>query len=436
MSVVGQRKTPDCSSGRMPPLVVSRVPLNAATAPPLAVPKQPGRKRKQKHHEQNATNHERPEGLQSTTPSSILGAPNFNTVPWNRPAVEDLNSKGKREGTHFERMPTPVSVDIPSEEAVVKVLPTTEHTQTHCSSRFALSPSATDTETSYKSSVEENIDVRPLTMGDTDKGDNGDETKEDNDGDDGNVESSVSNHESDDEEKLLEKEGMTNHVEHQRRMQAQQDRNTDNNIKTTTDESGNGLRRSRRLLNHRQQPPPQPETKHNSAPVTSVQVHNVGSKGPRPKKATDQEPPQPELGPVGRSPMTMADWEIAPGILHRGSGRDTENIAFSSSYLAQAHTVAVADGTTFQVVRISPGTTLRWAADENMVRLCSVARGVVRVSLCFPQAVDSPRASDIKEFSIGPDGMWKVTWGAGCTLVNPFYEGVVLHITTLVEDRV
>lgn len=73
------------------------------------------------------------------------------------------------------------------------------------------------------------------------------------------------------------------------------------------------------------------------------------------------------------------------------------------------------------MVDIAAGGTLRWAADESRTRLCSVARGVLRVRL--PDG----------EFPIGPNGLWKVRQGVACSVVNPFYVGAVVHVTT-VED--
>ncbi|KAL2265915.1 hypothetical protein VTJ83DRAFT_5267 [Remersonia thermophila] len=46
MSVIGKRTAPDPVSGRMPPLVVSRRPIDPATAPPKAAPHRPGRRKK------------------------------------------------------------------------------------------------------------------------------------------------------------------------------------------------------------------------------------------------------------------------------------------------------------------------------------------------------------------------------------------------------
>ncbi|KAK4120972.1 hypothetical protein N657DRAFT_578581, partial [Parathielavia appendiculata] len=83
--------------------------------------------------------------------------------------------------------------------------------------------------------------------------------------------------------------------------------------------------------------------------------------------------------------------------------------------------VPISEGTKFQVVEIQPGGSLRWAAEESRIRLCSVARGIVRVKL------------PAKEFPIGSNGMWKVKQGVACTLVNPFYSGAVVHVTAL-ED--
>jgi hypothetical protein len=95
------------------------------------------------------------------------------------------------------------------------------------------------------------------------------------------------------------------------------------------------------------------------------------------------------------------------------------DIAFSSSYLAQGRAVPVIDDTTFQAIEIQPGGSLRWPAEESRTRLCSVARGIIRVRL--PE----------KEFPIGPNGMWKVKQGVACTVMNPFYLGAVVHVTTI-----
>ena len=58
MSVVGKRKTADPISGRMPPVVVSRNAIDAATATPKATPRRPGRRKKAETVDHNKTNKE------------------------------------------------------------------------------------------------------------------------------------------------------------------------------------------------------------------------------------------------------------------------------------------------------------------------------------------------------------------------------------------
>jgi hypothetical protein len=97
------------------------------------------------------------------------------------------------------------------------------------------------------------------------------------------------------------------------------------------------------------------------------------------------------------------------------------DVAFSSSFLAQGRAVLVTEDSTFQVIEIQAGANLRWPADDSKMRLCSVARGIIHVKL------------HDKEFPIGPNGMWKVKQGTVCTVVNPFYLGAIIHVTTIGE---
>lgn len=53
MSVVGKRETADPGSGRMPPIVISRNAIDAATAPPKANPRRPRRRKKAEDVEQS-----------------------------------------------------------------------------------------------------------------------------------------------------------------------------------------------------------------------------------------------------------------------------------------------------------------------------------------------------------------------------------------------
>ncbi|KAK3291764.1 uncharacterized protein B0H64DRAFT_407992 [Chaetomium fimeti] len=121
----------------------------------------------------------------------------------------------------------------------------------------------------------------------------------------------------------------------------------------------------------------------------------------------------------------MTDWEMVPGRISVGSGADTENIAFSYSYLAEDRPGPVADGVKFQVVEVPGGGSMRWAAVGMGMRLCSVASGTVRVWL-----------SEQDQFAIGPNGMWKVRPGVACTVLNPSPVAAVLHVTTFGEHAV
>ncbi|KAG7288445.1 hypothetical protein NEMBOFW57_004796 [Staphylotrichum longicolle] len=207
----------------------------------------------------------------------------------------------------------------------------------------------------------------------------------------------------------------------------------------TATEGSNGKRRSRRLL-EQQREHPRPESKQSA---TSRASSGGGGSPSKPSKLRKKENKGSNTSPASSSKtsghasdgglrekpeaepsqsLMMADWEIAPGRIRVGTGEDVDNIAFSSSYLAQGRAVPVVDGTTFQVIEIQPGGSLRWAAEESRTRLCSVARGIIRVKL--PE----------REFPIGPNGMWKVAQGVACTVVNPFYLGAVVHVTIIGEE--
>ncbi|KAK3985756.1 hypothetical protein QBC44DRAFT_362096 [Cladorrhinum sp. PSN332] len=118
-------------------------------------------------------------------------------------------------------------------------------------------------------------------------------------------------------------------------------------------------------------------------------------------------------------PYKMAPWELAPGrISVRTSGSKTENIAFSSTYLlSPSGPLALTSTTTFQVLNVQPGHDVSWPEeDEDKTRVCSVAQGVVGVKLCG------------REFSLGPNGVWKVPAGEGCEIGSVCYGGAVVHV--------
>lgn len=85
----------------------------------------------------------------------------------------------------------------------------------------------------------------------------------------------------------------------------------------------------------------------------------------------------------------------------------------------------ITDGTTFQVLEIPAGSSVRWPPRESGTRLCSVARGTVRVQL-----------SNREDFPFGPNGMFKVGLGTECVVVNPSHLGAVVHVTMVGVDAV
>ncbi|KAK4230314.1 hypothetical protein QBC38DRAFT_469994 [Podospora fimiseda] len=120
---------------------------------------------------------------------------------------------------------------------------------------------------------------------------------------------------------------------------------------------------------------------------------------------------------MGR-PYRMAPWEIAPGrISIRGAEKKTDNIAFSSTYLLPSSPpIPLTSTTTFQAFNVQPGRNISWPEEEGKLRVCSVAQGVVNVKLYG------------KEFSLGPNGMWKVPVGEGCEVGSVCYGGAVIHV--------
>jgi hypothetical protein len=108
----------------------------------------------------------------------------------------------------------------------------------------------------------------------------------------------------------------------------------------TATESSTGTRRSRRLQQQQRDQPPRPESKRNVSSRLSrggspSKLRKRDSKGSNPSPGrslskTDQagaeggpRESKPGAGP-SLSPM-MADWEIAPGRIHVGTGEDVES---------------------------------------------------------------------------------------------------------------
>lgn len=95
------------------------------------------------------------------------------------------------------------------------------------------------------------------------------------------------------------------------------------------------------------------------------------------------------------------------------------DVAFSTTYLSQSQAVTVARDIAFQVIVIKPGTMHTWKDTAHTLRICSIATGKVKVKMHG------------KEFTIGPNGMFKVGPGVECTAMNLLYVDTTIHISVL-----
>lgn len=77
----------------------------------------------------------------------------------------------------------------------------------------------------------------------------------------------------------------------------------------------------------------------------------------------------------------------------------------------------------FNVVVLKAGSSTQLAAEDDKMRLCSLATGKVRV-----------RMDGVDDFVIGPNGMFKVRPGAACSVQNRLYIDAVIHMTTITDD--
>ncbi|KXX74455.1 Transcription factor SFP1 [Madurella mycetomatis] len=120
--------------------------------------------------------------------------------------------------------------------------------------------------------------------------------------------------------------------------------------------------------------------------------------------------------------LQMENWEADDGRVTPIGNRHSEPLAFSSSYLAANQSVQVSNAIALLTVTISSGGVHRFHADSTKTRICSVMSGKLKI-----QVGDEP------EFIIGSHGIFKISPGVSCSVVNRYYFDVVLHVTSLVE---
>ena len=183
-----------------------------------------------------------------------------------------------------------------------------------------------------------------------------------------------------------------------------------------------------------------PVVSNGTSPVPSKQVDGGSVEGLRGRKSnlsvvSNGSSPVPSEQ-VDSEDMEMEDWEFAPGKKLEKTQRESESpkpvphslgsvsltriaaIAFSASYLTSLQPIVVADDISINHIRISPGGTQHWPADEGKLRYCEVIQGKVQLK------------SGGQSFAVGQGGVFVMRPGMTCTAENRQYTEAVLSCHT------
>ncbi|KAK0710084.1 hypothetical protein B0T26DRAFT_724017 [Lasiosphaeria miniovina] len=120
---------------------------------------------------------------------------------------------------------------------------------------------------------------------------------------------------------------------------------------------------------------------------------------------------------ISQDVLEMEDWETGAG---RIADKAQTNVAFSTAYLSTNQVVRVADNVTFLTAIVASGTTHRFTADAGKIRVCTVAKGKVRV-----EVAGEP------QFTVGPRGMFRINRGTACSVQNWCYVDAILQVTAV-----
>ena len=80
----------------------------------------------------------------------------------------------------------------------------------------------------------------------------------------------------------------------------------------------------------------------------------------------------------------------------------------------------IADNVSLTSSVITSGSTYSFAADPNKIRACVLLAGKVKVD------VDGEA-----QFTVGPQGVFRIAPGVGCSVHNHFYVDATMQITTV-----
>lgn len=168
--------------------------------------------------------------------------------------------------------------------------------------------------------------------------------------------------------------------------------------------------------------------------VTPVEPPSLSTRQPcgpsalRPRGRPPKALPEPQLETSSTGHLPMEDWELAPGRIRSTAPRpDSEtgpaqNIAFSKAYLTANQSVKVSADASFRMDIVTSGNSLQWKAKEDVLRICSVGAGKIRV-----------RILEEEEFNLGPHGMFRLVPGKSCVVTNKLYGDALLHVCEFPE---
>ncbi|KAK0708020.1 hypothetical protein B0H67DRAFT_556594 [Lasiosphaeris hirsuta] len=136
---------------------------------------------------------------------------------------------------------------------------------------------------------------------------------------------------------------------------------------------------------------------------------------------------RPERGAKGlqieQDSLEAEEWERGEGRIN-GDAADgsAKNVAFSQSYLSANQSIQISDKISFSTTIVMSGTSHQFAADTAKTRLCTLGNGKLRV-----QVDGEP------EFVIGSGGMFSISPGVACLVLNRGYADAMMQVTTLAD---
>ncbi|KAH8905762.1 hypothetical protein BR93DRAFT_699581 [Coniochaeta sp. PMI_546] len=154
--------------------------------------------------------------------------------------------------------------------------------------------------------------------------------------------------------------------------------------------------------------------------------NRVGSKAM--KTADDTRAPPPDQffsGQISQPAiLTMEEWEMAPGRIHKMGPEGSDNIALSRAYLSSTQAARVTDTLSVRVRTLTPGAAmhLHLEPDADKTRLCILIAGQVHVKM----------DGDV-DFIIGPGGLFVVKPGVAARVQNRLFMDCALHVVVCDE---